>query len=150
MFNFRLQRVLDLREQKEQELASALAAARAEAEAALLRCRALEARCDAERQAIAQTATSAQVAGYLQNAAFVIECLEDRLAIARREAQEAEAQAERLQAAFTEAFRDRRVMSKLRDRRQDEHRVHTVRTEQNVMDDIATSRFVRQPAGFKE
>ncbi len=137
MFKFRLQRVLELREKKEQEVATALAEARDRAELArravddLARVRDASARPDGGARSV----------GELRQAAFVLEQLDRRIALAAIAAAERDADVARRQAELNLAFQDRRVLDRLKERHLDAWRANEVAIDRQTMDAIALTRF---------
>jgi flagellar FliJ protein len=140
MFRFRLQRVLDLRAQREQELGMALAAARTAAESARLRCEALESVREAERAAIGESECSV---GELRTLALALDCLDAHVAAAQDAAAAAERSVAQLQDDFTNAFQQRRVIDRLRERHHETWRTAEAQDDRDTMDDIALSRHQR-------
>ena len=146
MFKFRLQRVLDMRVQNEQDAATRLAAARSEAEAALLeRLRLEEARDQGIEHASASTGMQPKI-GQLQNIRFLVERLNDEIEVAQQEVEAAaEGVRERLE-EYSSAFRERRMIDKLREKALETHRSEEVQADRKAMDSVALSRFIRARA----
>lgn len=144
MFKFPLQRLLDLRAKREQELARQLAAAQGEA------LRVTEVR-DALRDLQAESAvrlaalshTSASV-GELMSLGYTVTQMGERVDTASDAVTAAEATVTKQGAVLTDAVRDRRVLDRLRDRREDEHRAVEQQKERDVMDAVALGRFARR------
>ncbi|HEX6069606.1 MAG TPA: flagellar export protein FliJ [Longimicrobiaceae bacterium] len=146
MFKFRLQRVLDMRVQSEQDAATRLAAARSEADAALLeRLRLEEARDQGIEHASASTGMQPKV-GQLQNLRFLVERLNDEIEVAQQEVEAAaEGVRERLE-EYSSAFRERHMIDKLREKALETHRSEEVQADRKAMDSVALSRFIRARA----
>ena len=146
MFKFRLQRVLEMRVQSEQDAATRLAAARSEAEAALLeRLRLEEVRDQGIEHASASTGMQPKI-GQLQNIRFLVERLNDEIEVAQQEVEAAaEGVRERLE-EYSSAFRDRRMIDKLREKALETHRTEEVQADRKAMDSVALSRFIRARA----
>lgn len=145
MFRFRLQQVLDLREKQERHLATQLAAAigaEREAKDALNGLR-------AEREAGAEAANDGQShsVGELANLAFMMQQLDDRIAGANDVVSAANSSVSQVQEALTAAFKDRRVLDRLRERHEETYRATAEQTDRRAMDDIALSRFVHNDNG---
>jgi len=140
MFRFRLQQVLDLREKQERSLASQLAAAMHAERAAK---ETLDGLC-AERQAGAEGVSSGQSrsVGELANVAFIMQQLDGQIANANDMVNAANDSVSQVKEAFTAAFKDRRVLDRLRERHEETYRVTAEQTDRRTMDDIALSRFV--------
>jgi flagellar FliJ protein len=144
MFRFRLQRVLDLRQQREQEVAGQLAEARGAEERARLAAEELERARDRGAE-IATNAQSRQLsAGQLQNLRYVVERMTDHANLAAAEADTARQKVDACMVEFTVAFRDRKVLDRLRERELDDWRAGEVQADRRLMDDIALARFVRK------
>ena len=145
MFRFRLQQVLDLREKQERHLATQLAAAlgaEREAKDALNGLR-------AERQAGSDAVKEGQShsVGELANLAFMMQQLDDRIAGANDTVSAANNSVSQVQEALTAAFKDRRVLDRLRERHEETYRATAEQTDRRAMDDIALSRFVHNDNG---
>lgn len=140
MFRFRLQQVLDLREKQERTLASQLATAMNAERAAK---EALDGLC-AERQAGAEGVLSGQSrsVGELANVAFIMQQLDGQIANANDMVNAANDSVSQVKEAFNAAFKDRRVLDRLRERHEETYRVTAEQTDRRTMDDIALSRFV--------
>ena len=146
MFRFRLQRVLDMRVQSEQDAATRLAAARSEAEAAVMeRLRLEEARDQRIEHASASAGTQPKI-GQLQNIRFLVERLNDEIEVAQQEVEAAaEGVRERLE-EYSSAFRERRMIDKLREKALESHRSEEVQADRKAMDSVALTRFIRARA----
>jgi flagellar export protein FliJ len=146
MPKFSLQRVLELRERKEQAVAARLTAARSDAEAA--RASAAEFETLRERggaQRMAAQRTTATV-GQLQNATYVLERLDQQLAAARAAARIADAQVDACQAEFTVASQERRILDRLKERRIESAIAEEIQEDRRTMDGVAVIRFARRAA----
>ena len=143
MFRFRLQRVLDLRVKAEEGAAIRLADARHQAEAATRTAARLEAtREEGMHRATARPGQPATV-GQLQNLRYVIERLNHEVEHAYREVEAASKQVDQRLDEFSAAFRDRRVLDKLRERALESWKGDEVQADRQAMDNIALARFVR-------
>mgnify|MGYP002777087862 CR=1 FL=1 len=148
-FSFRLQRVLELREKKEQAMATQAAAARAQADAARAAREALEHIRAAGRERLHEAhAREAQLpsVGELQQMGLVLEALDTRVAQASTTHAAAEQAARTAQEQLTEAFRDRRVLDRLKEKQQHAWKAEAVRQDLATMDGIALTRFVQDAA----
>lgn len=140
MFRFRLQQVLDLREKEERDLATQLAAA---VSAERLAKEALDGlRAERETGAEGVQGQSSHSVGELANAAFLMQQLDGQIESASEVVSTATDDVVHAKAALTEAFKDRRVLDRLRDRHEETYRVTAAQTDRRAMDDIALSRFV--------
>lgn len=144
MFQFRLQRVLELREKTEQEAATRLAEARDQAEAAHAAYALLESIHEQGIEARARAQGAPRTAGQLQNASYVIEHLNRQLQEAHGVTEAANANVHRLLGEFTVAFQDRRVLDRLKERKHEEWKADAVQTDREQMDGIALVRFARR------
>jgi flagellar FliJ protein len=140
MFRFRLQKVLDLREQREREVASQLAQALSEQENAEERLHTLRVTRDASAQSMSGTNRSV---GELANLAFVLEQLDGHIATAREDVHAAEATVAEVKDALTVAYQGRRVLDRLRERHEENYRANAGQTDRRAMDDIALTRFTQ-------
>jgi flagellar FliJ protein len=144
MFKFRLQRVLEMRVQSEQDAATRLAAARGEEEAARLEQLRLE---SARDEGIARAASvGAGQIGHLQNFRFLVERLNDEIELAQQEVAAAEEGVRERLEEYSSAFRERRMIDKLRDKALESHRNEEVQADRKAMDNVALTRFVRARA----
>jgi len=140
MFHFHLQKVLDLREQREREVASQLVQALSERDDAQQRLQTLRVTRDASASTMQGPSRSV---GELANLAFVLEQLDGHIANANDEVHAAEEHVEHVKSELTSAFQDRRVLDRLRERHVEQHRATAEQTDQRAMDDIALSRFTQ-------
>jgi flagellar FliJ protein len=140
MFRFRLQQVLDLREEQERHLASQLATAIGAEQAAKAALEGLR----AERAAGSEHVKEGQSrsVGELTNVAFIMQQLDGQIANASEMVTAANDSVSQVKEALTAAFKDRRVLDRLRERHEETYRATTEQTDRRVMDDIALSRFV--------
>ena len=141
MFKFSLQRVLELKARREQAAAIELARTRAEADRAWEEHEALEAaRAEGMRQ---MTAGARPTVGDLQNAGYLIQRLDERIAAAENVALKAEDRASASMGKFTIASQEKRVLDRLRERHMASWQAEQVEIDRKLMDDIALSRFTR-------
>jgi flagellar protein FliJ len=142
MKKFTLQRVLELKERREQASAVRLAEARTAAEAAR-EGQALVERLRVAGGAAGVAAGGRRTVGQLQNASYLMQRLDQRIDDARLVVQAAEARVHTCFAEFALASRERRVLDRLRERKLDELQAAEMEMEQKTMDDVALSRFTR-------
>lgn len=145
MFRFRLQQVLDLREQQERHLATQLAAALTAEQAAKEALDGLRAERDASSEH-PQDGKSHSV-GELTNLAFIMQQLDRQISDANEIVSAANDSVSQVKQALTTAFKDRRVLDRLRERHEETYRVTAEQTDRRAMDDIALSRFVHNDNG---
>lgn len=150
MFRFSLQRVLDLREKREQEAAVTLASARGRAEMAREALDELERAREQGMLRVAAVRGGGATVGHLRNLGLVIESLEERLEVAHGEVEVAEARVADCVADLVSASRDRRVLDRLRDKQLVGWRAETVQRDRKAMDAIALSRHARGAASPEE
>lgn len=142
MFKFRMQRLLDLREQKEREQAVELLRAEAAFDAARTALAGLEAARANGRERLLGAQGDGTV-GQLRNLAFVLEQLDRHVADAAASVSAAEQETARVREALTTAFQERRALDRLRDRQEAEWREHAVQADRQTMDAIALARFTQ-------
>ena len=144
-FRFRLQPVLDLRAQEEQQSAQGLAMARVEADEARRAREDLESLREAGRVRLAQAHGSGGPVGHLQNLAMVVGSVDAHVEAAHDQCRVADERVVESVKAFHEAFRQRRSIDQLRERRFEEWRTEQNRTEQKTMDEVALTRHGKGP-----
>jgi len=142
MFRFRLQQVLDLRERQERELASQLVRALTEQQDAQSQRDTLQAVRNANAERTSQRGQMRAV-GELTNLAFVISQLDDYICSADDLVQSADETVAKAKDALTVAFQDRRVLDRLRERHQENHRTVAQQHDRRAMDDIALTRYTQ-------
>ena len=143
MFKFRLQRLLDLREQKEREKAVALARAETVYDAARAALASLEAVRTIGRQRLQAAHATDRTVGQLRHLVFVLEQLDQQVAEAEASVREAEQQTAQTRDDLSAAHVERRVLDKLGDRHEADWRELAVQTDRQTMDTIALARFTR-------
>lgn len=149
MFEFRLQRILDLRVRREQEAASRHVEAEARAEEARRAQASLERIRVEGRQRLAEAHGSRRTVGELRSLGLVLEGLDHRIAQAEEATGAAEAGARESRVELATALRDRHVLDRLRGRHLEAWRSGEAQLDRTVMDGIALTRFVRgAPTGL--
>lgn len=144
-FNFRLQRILELREQHEQAKARELAAAQSVAEEAQKAKDAL-ASLRANSHAQMHTATNgAPRIGHLHQLGTVLASLDERLIVADDLIKVADAGVSQAKTLLEEAARDRRVLDRLKERHAEAWRAEEAQKDRVQMDEIALLQFARKP-----
>ncbi len=144
MFKFRLQRILELREQAEQAKARALASAQDAAEVARRERDALASLHQTSRAELDAATTSERRIGHLQQLGFVLKSLDERLASAGDSVRAADEVVAGAQKLLEDAARDRRVLDRLKGRHTDQWRAEEAHRDRVGMDEIAITRFARQ------
>jgi flagellar FliJ protein len=143
-FKFRLQRILELREQAEQAKARALAAAQAEADKAQEAKDILAAmRSDSRSQLESATVSSPRI-GHLMQLGAAIDALDARLERADDDLKAAEIVVDEAKARLEVAARDRRVLDRLKDRHAEHWRAEEAQKDRLLMDEVALMQFARK------
>lgn len=145
VFRFRLQQVLDLREKQERHLATQLAAALHAEQIARDALESLRAERDAGAEGARQGPSRS--VGELTNTAFILQQLDGQITDANDTVSAANNSVSEVKEAFTAAFKDRRILDRLRERHEETYRVTAEQTDRRAMDDIALSRFVHNDNG---
>jgi flagellar FliJ protein len=143
MFHFRLQRVLELREQREKEQAVAFAEAERNADVAREEQAKLRTLHSESTASMMSARSSDGMVGHLQNIGFVLGQLDERLAKSAERVAELEGVVAGARAELDTAARDRRVLGRLKEKHQDVHRVEEAGRDRVLMDEIALGRFTR-------
>ncbi|MCZ8011526.1 MAG: flagellar export protein FliJ [Gemmatimonas sp.] len=143
-FRFRLQRLLELREQHEQAKARELAAAQDVAEQAEQAREALAAlRADSHAHVHRATRRETRI-GHLQQLGTVLASLDERLVLATDVCRQADEGVEAAQKTLEEAARDRRVLDRLKERHTDVWRTEEAARDRVRMDEAALTQFARK------
>jgi flagellar FliJ protein len=142
-FNFRLQRILELREKHEQAKARELAAAHERAEAAARAHDALTALRADSRAQLHAAAQGAPRVGHLHQLGTVLASLDERLVVASDVVKDADAGVQQAQALLESAARDRRVLDRLKERHAQAWRTDEAQKDRVHMDEVALSKYAR-------
>jgi flagellar protein FliJ len=143
MHKFRLQRVLELREKRQDDAATDLATAREAAARALEAARTLELQQRTHLEQVAAVTGGGVSVGQLQNLSLLVQRLGDQVDDAYRVVDSTELQVRERLAQFASAFRDRQVLAKLKQKDLDAWRTAEASADRAAMDDVALSQFVR-------
>jgi flagellar FliJ protein len=143
-FKFRLQQVLDLREQHEKTVAARLAEAEAAADEARIAQQTLETIRQSNSQALRDAHESVPTIGHLKTIGYVIEQLNHHIVDAQGRVEMAEQLVSQTRTDLTEALQARRVLSRLRDRHFETWRTEDGAEEAREMDELALARFHRR------
>jgi flagellar protein FliJ len=146
MFRFRLQRVLDLRADAEQQAATALTQAQVRLQQANTQKETLETALEAGYARLSAAGVATRTVGQMLQQCYVLDQIDARLARADADIRAAEDETRTRQDALSVAFRDRRVLDRLREKRLEEFRVEETKAELTAMDGLALSRFVTRRA----
>ena len=147
MFRFRLQRILELRERKQRDAATALASAQLDADQA----REAQARLAAARATLAESTVpgapsapaDAASVGTLRNLHFLLAQLDSHVASAASAADVAAQAVAKRQDELRTAFQERRTLDRLRERHEETWRATLSATDRQQMDEIALTRFTQ-------
>ncbi len=143
MFKFRLQRILELREQAEQAKARALVSAQDAAEQARRERDALaELHATSRAEVDAAHRTEPRI-GHLQQLGLVLQSLDQRLESAGENVRAADDIVADAQKLLETAARDRRILDRLKDRHTGQWRVEAAHQDRLGMDEVALARFSR-------
>jgi|GEM_PF-595252 len=143
MFRFRLQRVLELREKAERAQALELAKAEETASAARQQRDDLQTLRAASRDQLSTAHSADPTVGHLHHLGFVLNALDERLGHASQTLSSAEGVVSSARVSLETAARDRRVMDRLKDKHEDEHRAQESHRDRVTMDEIALTRYTR-------
>jgi len=143
-FKFRLQQVLELREQHEKQVAAKLAEAESAADEARVAQKALETIRQNGSQALRSAHGSEPTIGQLKTIGYVIEQLNHHIIDAQTRVEMAEQVVSQARTDLTSALQARRVLSRLRDRHFANWRVEDNAQQLRQMDELALSRFARR------
>lgn len=146
-FAFGLQRVLDLRQQREESIAGRLGVAAGAADDARAAMDALAAVRDASNGDLARAHRTTRAVGEMHQAENLMASLEAQLDLAKEELASREAVVDEVRTELGEAMQARRVISRLRERREEEWRQAFTRSERTAMDALAVERHARQSDG---
>ncbi|MBV6521241.1 MAG: hypothetical protein MNPFHGCM_01374 [Gemmatimonadaceae bacterium] len=150
MFRFPLQRLLDLRAQREQALARELVTAQEAAEAEHQRHDALASARDSAHARVSQAAAEGPTVGQLVSLNYAAAQLSERADAAQEAAVAADAHARDRRDALSSAAMDRQILDRLRTRREDEYRADQAHAERATMDAVALARHTHGDAAKRK
>lgn len=139
-FQFRLDRLLDLRQAVERERAAQLHAATQQEEAARRALEEHDRRCAAARAAPGALGAEMSVAGMIRNYGLVLEAAIQAAETQRTLAEEASRRRVEEQERFTTARTDRRSLERLRESAVEQWNRDEQRAEQRAVDEVASRR----------
>ena len=145
-FRFRLQQVLELREQTEKQAAAKLAEAESAADEARVAKKALETIQQGGSQALRTAHASEPTIGQLKTIGYIIEQLNHHIVDAQTRVESAEQTVSESRTDLNSALQARRVLSRLRERHFATWRVEDNAQQLRQMDELALSRFMRREA----
>jgi flagellar protein FliJ len=140
-FRFRLQRVLELREEAERTRAAALGDAEGAATAARDARDAIQSVRTAGQAQLSDASAGGTTVGALQQMQYVLGALDARLEIANSSVTTADSLVRRAQDELREAFQARHALDTLREKHADAHRAAEQSADRATMDAIALTRF---------
>ena len=143
LFKFPLQRLLDLRAKRQDEVARRLAQARTTAEHTRATRDELAAARTTGRAQMSEMQSSGPTVGEIASRSYALSQLDQRLAAAADAVNAAEAQVDKVHVELTDAVQDKQVLDRLRDRMLGAHRSAEVQKDRTAMDAIALQRFAR-------
>jgi flagellar FliJ protein len=144
VFKFRLQQVLELREQHEKQVAAKLAEAESAADEARNAHRALENIKQGGSQALRDAHGDEPTVGQLKTIGYVIEQLNHHIIDAQTRVEIAEQVVNQARTDLTSALQARRVLSRLRDRHFANWRAEDNAEQLRQMDELALARYARR------
>jgi flagellar export protein FliJ len=143
LFKFPLQRLLELRAKRQDEIARQLAQARTAAD---------DSRATRDELAAARTAGQAQISeahaagptvGEIASRTYALTQLDQRLAAAADALRAAEAHVNQVHTTLTGAVQDKQVLDRLRERMLEAYRTAETQKDRTTMDAIALQRFAQ-------
>lgn len=143
-FKFRLQQVLELRQQQEKAVAAKLAEAEMAADEARMAQKTLETIRQTGSQALRNAHGREPTIGQLKTIGYVIEQLNQHIVDAQSRVEMAEQVVQQARTDLTSALQARRVLSRLRDRHFETWRTEGNAQELRQMDELALARFTRR------
>jgi flagellar FliJ protein len=142
-YKFPLQRLLELREQREQAMALELTRARDAADEERRVRDDLATARDSAHERVASISSENPTVGHLVSLTFALSQLGERVNAAQERTEAAEATVDEKRDLLTSAAQDRQILDRLRARRHEEFRTEAMLKERLTMDAIALSRHGR-------
>jgi len=143
LFKFPLQRLLDLRAKRQDEIARQLAQARAAADNSRAARDELAATRTAGQAQLSEAQTSSATVGEIASASYALTQLDQRIAAASDALKAAETHVDQVHNALTGALQDRQVLDRLRERMLEAYRSTESHKDRTTMDAIALQRFAQ-------
>ena len=140
-FKFRLQRVLELRQEAERARSIALGAAEGQAIAARDARDTIEQVRTSNQSTLTSASNAGSAVGALQQMQYVLSALDVRLQFATSSVITAESLVRRAQDELREAFQARHALDAMRDKQAAAHHATEVSADRALMDEIALTRF---------
>ena len=143
LFKFPLQRLLDLRAKRQDEVARRLVQAKTTAEHTRATHDELAAVRSAGRAQMSEVHANSPTVGEIASRSYALLQLDHRLAAASDALRAAEAQVDKVHVELTDALQDKQVLDRLRERMLEAHRSAEVQKDRTTMDAIALQRFAQ-------
>lgn len=141
LFKFPLQRLLDLRAKRQDEIARQLAQARTAADNSRATRDDLAAARTAGQAQLTEAHASGPTVGEIASRSYALTQLDQRIAAASDALKAAEAQVDKVHGALTDAVKDKQVLDRLRERMLEAYRSTESNKDRTAMDAIALQRF---------
>lgn len=141
LFKFPLQRLLDLRAKRQDEVARQLAQARTAADSSRATRDELAAARTAGQVQISQAHAAGPTVGEIASRSYALTQLDQRIAAASDALKAAEAHVDQVHVALTGALQDKQVLDRLRERMLEAYRSTESSKDRTTMDEIALQRF---------
>lgn len=141
LFKFPLQRLLDLRAKRQDEIARQLAQARTVADNSRAARDELAAARAAGQEQLSEVQASGPTVGEIASRSYALTQLDQRIAAASDALKAAEAQVDKVHNALTGAVQDKQVLDRLRERMLEAYRSTESNKDRSAMDAIALQRF---------
>jgi flagellar FliJ protein len=143
LFKFPLQRLLDLRAKRQDEIARQLAQARTAADNTRVTRDELAAARTAGQAQVSEAQAAGPTVGEIASRSYVLTQLDQRIAAASDALKAAETQVDQVHGALTGALQDRKVLDRLRERMLEAYRTTESHKDRTTMDAIALQRFTQ-------
>jgi len=141
LFKFPLQRLLDLRAKRQDEIARQLAQARVAADNSRATRDELAAARTAGQEQLSEAQAAGPTVGEIASRSYALTQLDQRIAAAADALKAAEAHVDQVHNALTGAVQDKRVLDRLRERMLEAYRSAESNKDRSAMDAIALQRF---------
>lgn len=141
LFKFPLQRLLDLRAKRQDEIARQLAQARTTADNSRAARDQLAAARTAGQEQLSEAQAAGPTIGEIASRSYALTQLDQRIAAASDALKVAEAHVDQVHNALTGAVQDKQVLDRLRERMLEAYRSAESNKDRSAMDAIALQRF---------
>jgi flagellar FliJ protein len=141
LFKFPLQRLLDLRAKRQDEIARQLAQARTTAEHTRVTRDELAAARNVGQNQISEAHAAGPTVGEIASRSYALTQLDQRIAAASDALTAAEAHVNKVHTELTGALQDKQVLDRLRERMLEAYRTTESNKDRTTMDAIALQRF---------